>query len=136
MGYDLHIERENGLEISVNEWVDYLDSDCEFKRTDEVTAELEDGTVLTAQIPNSGLWLPESKNVTFMFSEVSGSVIVKNPDESIIEKMIAVSSKLNALVRGDDGETYDLDNLQGAVEKSGNEERDASTKRWWEFWKE
>jgi hypothetical protein len=35
-----------------------------------------------------------------------GEVVVKNPDEPTIAKMIAIAGQLGARVEGDDGETY------------------------------
>src|SRR5690606_27146395 len=40
------------------------------------------------------------------FDHRNGEAVVKNPDDEILAKMIAVAAKLGANVQGDDGEPY------------------------------
>lgn len=63
----------------------------------------------TLRYENRGLALwyrhPSGEKVWFDFRH--GRVVVKNPDEPTIEKMLGVARGLGAHVVGDDGETYD-----------------------------
>jgi len=137
MGYDLTIEKKDGNQkISVDEWKSLVASDLGFKMLDEFSTELPDGEVLRFEAPDSAVWHPEMENVPFLFSHDSGSILVKNPDEATIRKMINVSEKLGAMVLGDDGEVYDKENPLGfPKELDGEIITKTGSRRWWEFWR-
>ena len=107
MGYNLSIQRENeGNKITVEEWKSYLNSDSEFKSIEDYSATLGDGKILTVSTPNAGLWKAVKGEVPFTFSEKCGWITVKNPENWIIEKMISIANKLDAVVLGEEGEKY------------------------------
>lgn len=137
MGYELYIQRpEDAESISVDEWKSLVEIDAEFKAIEEFSSELPDGSFLEAKIPDSASWNPLGDNVPFMFSHPMAAIVVKNPDEDIIKKMIEVAEKLNAEVTGDDGEVYNRENPLGHFPDSEViGEIGAVKKNWWEFWK-
>jgi hypothetical protein len=130
MGYELNIQRENNEnKISINEWADYMNSDSEFESIEEFSADLKNGKVLTVSTPNAGIWESKNGEVPFTFSEEYGWITVKNPDNLIIEKMISIAKKLNAVVVGEEGEEYDEQYLKKGFKGLGS-----ANKKWWEFW--
>jgi hypothetical protein len=54
--------------------------------------------------PYHAEWKVASGNFRLDWSE--GQIYTKNPDETLIDKMVAIASQLNANVQGDDGERY------------------------------
>ncbi|MBD3636000.1 MAG: hypothetical protein HUJ25_01560 [Crocinitomicaceae bacterium] len=123
MGYELNIERNKENLITASEWSDYLTNDPEFEAIEEFTAKSNDGLELSISTPNGGLW---KKEVPFTFNEKWGQITVKNPDDSIIEKMIQISESLNAKVIGEEGEEYDRNYLSAKSEPKPK-------KKWWKF---
>lgn len=98
MGYDLHITRrkswtDKGDDISFAEFVQLVRRDTEFRYPGENGEDCADW-----RSPKSGYesWLCWS----------DGDIYTKNPDPEFIDKMVAVSRMLNAVVQGDDGEVY------------------------------
>lgn len=136
MGYELSIKRENeNLKISKQEWTEYIKSDSEFEPIEEFSAELKDSKVLTVSIPNSGLWKSEKGEVPFTFYEEYGEITVKNPENWIIEKMIFIAEKMDAIVEGEEGEKYDRNYLKDPLLNQLYTEQDFKDKKWWQFWK-
>ncbi|MGN6505181.1 MAG: hypothetical protein ACTHM6_06410 [Tepidisphaeraceae bacterium] len=96
MGYDLHITRkenwsdEEGELITSSEWVGVLDSDPELSRATDTG----DDTLAGALKGETVFWFD------------NGEITCKNPDESIIQKMVQIAERLGANVQGDDGERY------------------------------
>lgn len=74
------------------------------------------GEVLTISTPNAGLWKSKKGEVPFAFSEKNGWITVKNPDNWIIEKMISIAHKLDAVVVGEEGEKYNEQYLENGLE--------------------
>ncbi len=61
----------------------------------------------------------------------AGNIVVKNPDEEIIAKMVEIGYALSAGVQGDEGEWYTADNLSGSEEFT--ERHDEPLKQtWWQ----
>lgn len=96
MGYNLYITRrtcwsDESNDIAEDEWLAYVESDVELCRLPE------NGTYFVAWNagPNES-WLDWS----------NGKIYSKNPDVSMIDKMVSVSRRLDAHVQGDDGEIY------------------------------
>ena len=119
MGYDVHITRkqhwadeEDNATISLAEWLAYVATDPEMRLDDHAEAPVGD-TDTTFGVESEGLsvWLPYSKNGRAgnyaWFSHEDDRVTVKNPDEEILGKMLAVAHALGARVQGDDNEYYD-----------------------------
>ena len=88
MGYELSIQRdENHNKITKEEWLNYINSDSEFENIEELSQIFDNDKVLTVPVPNGGLWKVNDIEVPFTFSEKYGWISVKNPDESVIEKL-------------------------------------------------
>jgi hypothetical protein len=119
MGYDVHITRkqhwadeEEEAIISLAEWEAYVAADPEMRLDNHAEALVRD-TDQTIWVDSEGLsmWLSYSKNGRAgnyaWFSYEGDRVTVKNPDEEILGKMLAIAHALGARVQGDDGEYYD-----------------------------
>lgn len=92
--------------IGEGDWARLVGSDPDLEMTGVAEADTSDGTL---RYENRGLavWRghPSGEKVWFDFRR--GRVVVKNPDEATIEKMLVVAQGLGARVVGDDGETYE-----------------------------
>jgi hypothetical protein len=99
MGYNLHITRgknwyqNHGHEIMPEEWLAVVHDDPEL----EIAG--ENGPYFT-------IWKGKSKYAEPWFDWLKGNVETKNPDEPMIDKMVAIAQRLGAKVQGDDGEVY------------------------------
>lgn len=99
MGYDLHITRAKSRAdnsrhcISSEEWLAYVEKDP------ELTLSLENG-------PYFAKWNGKSECPDPWLDWSDGDIYTKNPDATLIDKMVAIAHELHATVRGDDGETY------------------------------
>lgn len=125
MGYDVHITRkenwfDDGADISVSEWESYIDSDPEMRLDSMAESEIADGEVIRMEANGLAVWIAYSKhgengNMAW-FDYRSGNVVVKNPDDEILNKMISISKYLGAKVQGDEGEIYPLEGAALAAE--------------------
>lgn len=118
MGYDVHITRaESWLDseespIPLEEWLEYVQLDPEMRLDGYAEARLPDGHTLRYENAGLSVWVAYSKHARdgnmawFDFRE--GCVVVKNPDEEILQKMKEIARALGARVQGDDGERYEL----------------------------
>ena len=106
MGYDLQITRGGRAPVGEQEWRSYVAADPEFELTGVAETPTPDG-VLRYENPGLACWSghPGGEQVWFDFRR--GRVVVKNPDEPTIAKMIEVARALGARVEGDDGEVYE-----------------------------
>jgi hypothetical protein len=136
MGYELNIQRKNEQnKINAKEWITYMESDSEFSRIEEFSADLGNNEVLTVPTPNGGLWKSDKGEVPFTFSEKYGEITVKNPENWIIKKMISIAGNLNAVVLGEEGEKYDEEYLSDPFGDPFENENKSNEKKWWQFWK-
>src|SRR5688500_1485787 len=100
MGYDLHITRrkdwsdENDRSISLDEWRSYVESDPELRMDDSLGEHF-------------AVWSGPSAHELPWLGWANGNIDSKNPDQPLIQKMVAVAAALGASVQGDDGERYD-----------------------------
>ena len=100
MGYDLHITRrqdwsdENDRSISLDEWRSYVESDPELRMDDSLGEHF-------------AVWSGPSAHELPWLAWANGNIDSKNPDQPLIQKMVAVAAALGASVQGDDGERYD-----------------------------
>ena len=112
MGYDLHITRakhwtdSESIPITDAEWKTLVASDPQLDLIGAAEAVAPDGIL---RYENAGLarWSGHPTDEEVWFDLRHGRVVVKNPDEPTIAKMVAVATALGARVVGDDGETYD-----------------------------
>ena len=101
MGYDLHITRaafwaENDDDaISHEEWLAIVADDPELTLIGD-----ED-------MPYLARWSGKSVHSEPWLDWFHGNIYSKNPDQSIIQKMVEIANRLQAKVQGEDGEMYD-----------------------------
>ncbi|GDY13303.1 hypothetical protein LBMAG53_21810 [Planctomycetota bacterium] len=134
MGYDIHITRkdewsEDGNDIPLNTWINYCSIDGEMTIVNTAEVDLENKEKLSYSNNGLAIWNKYSKNTDqnkAWFDYQSGNIVVKNPDQEIIDKMIRISKALGAKVQGDDGECYgDPTNNKFTIIKN---------KPWWKIW--
>lgn len=113
MGYDLHISRakdwtdSEANPITEGEWWDLVAADPDLELAGAAETETPDG-VLRYENPGLALWRAHPTDEKVWFDFRNGRVVVKNPDEPSIAKMLEVARELGARVVGDDGETYEV----------------------------
>jgi hypothetical protein len=99
VGYNLHITRARSWalntkhRISAEEWLAYIEKDP------ELSLSREGG-------PYFAKWSGKSKLNEPWLDWHDGNIETKNPDEALIDKMVAIARELGATVQGDDGEIY------------------------------
>ncbi len=147
MGYEVHITRknnwfdDNGPEITIEEWNDYVASDPEMRLDKFAETTLPNEDVLRTEDPGIAVWTAYSGNKEKVnmawFCHFKNYISVKNPDEEILIKMHAIASALGAKVQGDDGEVYDSVGQSNWQELNSNHEstHDIRKKPWWKLWK-
>ena len=99
MGYDVHITRaelwnENDeSRIEEDEWLRLVEADPQLEPD--------------SKNPGYTLWRGPSMYEDPWFRWTRGNISTKNPDRSIMKKMLELAQLLGARVQGDDGEFYD-----------------------------
>ncbi len=140
MAYCIYIQR-HAAKISRDEWVKYIKEDADFELINNFKAELETGHTLVTGIPYAGLW---KKEIPFVYVPESGHICVYSPDINVIEKMITISKKMNAIVIGEEDELYDDEFIKKEKHKPRVNWEDYKNlsiklynpnKKWWQFWK-
>lgn len=116
MGYDLTITRcdpeddQCSANIGLEEWLEYVRSDREFRLDGFAEAKLSGKEVLRMEAEGLAVWIKYSghdeEGNKAWFHYFDGEISVKNPDEEIIQKMCSIAEALQANVYGDDGESY------------------------------
>ncbi|WP_046226990.1 hypothetical protein [Paenibacillus dauci] len=110
MGYNVYITRaanwyENeGTPISLQEWKDYVESDPEFEMMEEIAVSLPNGSMMSYASEGMAMWVSEEEEVLFDYQE--GNIVVKGPEDDVIEKMKHIASRLQAKVQGEENEEY------------------------------
>jgi len=146
MGYDVHITRKNdwldddGEEISISEWKNYISSDPEMRLDGYAEAITPNGT-LRVESEGMAVWLNWSKHekdggMAWM-DHSGGNVISTNPDDEVLKKMFEISLILNAKVQGEECEVYDADGQSNwkELKEEGLRLRKLMDKKWWQLWK-
>jgi hypothetical protein len=108
MGYDIRITRGSENPITLDEWIIYLKDDAEMRLDGFAEARAgADGQLIRLERPGLAAWTghPGGGNVWFMHSPRRG-IVVKNPDDEIIAKMLEIAAALRGRVIGDEGEEY------------------------------
>ncbi len=101
MGYELYITRkkdyfdEEGKDISMDEWHEYVESDP------ELAIDLDVGD-------HFARWSGDNRHGPgeAWFDWFEGYIKTKAPDEKILAKMLNIARAFGAKVQGDDGEVY------------------------------
>jgi len=141
MAYDLHITRkENWFDptpgFTLQDWLDYVDSDPELRHDGFAETTLDDGKVLRVEQKGLCVWTAYSggnkgNDVCWLGWSQSNNIDAKNPDQEIRQKMWSIAQRLGAKIQGDDGELYgsDGDHIPGIAPTSA-----LSMRPWWRFW--
>jgi hypothetical protein len=133
MGYDVHIVRgeewsEPDEAIGLDEWAavvaGYPDMEVTGSAETEVPAPPAKRTLgrlgrrgpaappQVLRIEQEGLaeWSGHPSGDTVWFCpDGEGCIVVRNPDEAVLARMVELAQRLGARVQGDDGEFYDED---------------------------
>lgn len=154
MGYELCITRkenwfdEDGPLISLDEWLAYVEGDPEMRFDGFAEAKLPDGSILRIEGEGLSVWTAYSGHEVdgnmAWFDYRGDSILVKNPDEEIIGKMVRIGRALGAKVQGDEGEVYAEDGSSNWEElrnqappkrpQSEHVGEPSQKKPWWKFW--
>ena len=110
IGYEVYITRkeyhfdEDGPEISLTEWIDFVTNHPEFRMDGFAEAETPEGEILRIEADGLAVWEKYSKSkrggnqAWFLYFE--GSVSVKNPDRELLSKMYEMAQQFSAKVQG------------------------------------
>ena len=143
MGYELHITRkehwfdDEGLEISLSEWLKAIESDPELRFDGFAEARLPSDHILRVDDPSMAVWIknPDHNRNSDMawIWRSNGNIEAKNPDNATRKKMWQIAQIFGAKLQGDEGECYDS---CGAVETLQPDTffESSKIKKWWHFW--
>lgn len=146
MGYDLHIVRnedgwdaEKGGGISLAEWSSLLAADDTMREDGFAEVNLPDGSTLRTESEGLAVWTHypgnEDGGNQAWFDFRDGAIVVKNPDQDILIKMLEIAGRLDAKVIGDEGEQYESPSDHGVPTRGAMQEMlSAQPKPWWKFW--
>lgn len=99
------------LRVSLKEWNELLSNDPDMRLDNFAEATTTNGETIIIESDGLSVWTKYSGNGLHenyaWFSYSQGNIIVKNPDNEILNKMIDLAVKLNAKVQGDDGAIYE-----------------------------
>jgi hypothetical protein len=116
MGYDVHITRADDwlnaeeTPISLAEWQRCVDDDPDLRLDNRAVGTVGGQPAVVYENDGLAVWTaysghdPNGNMAWFDYRE--GRIVVKNPDDEILEKMKAIAARLGAKVLGDDGESY------------------------------
>ena len=142
MAYDVQITRnpewwneEPGGGISLSEWRSYLEIDESMQLVGSVETTSTDSSRVRYENEGLAVWIDHSGHnngeARAYFDHRSGRVVVKNPDEEVLQKMHAIAVQLVARVFGEEGEEYDEN---GVVKASLADQSGEHKKPWWKLW--
>ena len=116
MGYDLHIIRSKDWAdsdeqpITLDEWLALIRDDPEMRVDGFAEAATPEGETVRVESRGLAVWTAYSGNELrgnmAWFDHWRGTIVVKNPDDEIIDKMKRLANKLSARVVRDEGEEY------------------------------
>jgi hypothetical protein len=149
MGYDLHITRQenyyddnDAYKIQLDEWKELVANDPDMQLDGFADAPLKNSGTLRLESEGLAVWTKYSgdgmsgNHAWFLYDE--GNIVVKNPDEEIIGKMLEIAERLNAKVQGDDDEVYKRaeDNriVYRRAEETYLDEPRRRNRPWWKLW--
>ena len=146
MGYELHIVRneecwdgETGGGISLAEWSSLVDADNTMRMDGFAKVDLPDRSALRTESEGLAVWTEYAGNeeggnqAWFSFHE--NAIVVKNPDQDILTKMLEIAAELDAKVIGDDGEQYKSPTDHGTLTREAMLKMlSGQRKPWWKFW--
>lgn len=112
MGYDLHIIRgenwwEQKVEIPTAEWLAEVEACPDLRLDGFVEAATPEGASVRYENPSLATWLGHPSGAPVPLDFCEGEVVVKNPDDSTIDRLKVLATRLGARVQGDEGEFYE-----------------------------
>jgi len=157
MGYDVYITRQKQWTdaevsnfISLEEWKAIVDSDPEMRLDNFAETVSNNGETIRIEREGLSVWtiFPgdgiDGNHAWFDFYK--GNIVVKNPTDEIIEKMISLATLLQAEVVGDDGGYYLWkeerkqealeENIEAVKEELIIPSEKKEKKAWWKIWRE
>lgn len=157
MGYNVYITRQKHWAdseasnfITLEEWTSIVSSDPEMRLDNYAETVSNNGEIIRIEREGLTVWTGfpddgiDGNHAWFDF--FNDNIVVKNPTDEIIEKMISLASLLKAEVVGDDGGYYLWKDERNEVEEEeikeiAKEETIATShkkekKAWWKFWQE
>lgn len=148
MGYEVHITRQenwfdedDSREISFYEWTQILAHDNEMRLDNFAEATTTSGETIRVESEGLSVWTKYSgnglNNNYAWFDYSRGSIVCKNPDDEIINKMLDIAERLNAKVQGDEGEIYERsanNKISYKHTTENNHNQTDNKKPWWKFW--
>lgn len=146
MGYDIHIVRnddfwdeEIGGGISLDEWSSYVAQDNTMRMDGTAEVDLPNESKLIIESEGLAVWTAYAANEVggnqAWFGFHNNAIVVKNPDQQILAKMLEIAASLNAKVLGDEGEQYEFPNDHGVPKHEVMQELlTEPTRPWWKFW--
>jgi len=115
VSYAVHIVRAdpciaNKFEpIPLTAWLEYVASDHEMRLKGKAIFKSPKGEVIEINAPGLAEWIDPHDGSRAVFDHSRGRVSVGNPSRAALTKMFQIAEKLNAIVRGDEGEHYDAE---------------------------
>ena len=103
MGYDVHITRKSkwhgeGPDITLDEWLGYIASDASMRLDGYAEATTTAGDVLRIEDPSMAVWTGYTGHgrdgSMAWFWHSRGSIVVKNPDPEILDKMVCIAQSV------------------------------------------
>ncbi|MDQ8735781.1 hypothetical protein [Paenibacillus sp. LHD-38] len=107
MSYDIHITRADhwtestNKPIAMEELKNYFSGKSEFEYSKEFSITGPFSMTISGEF---FIWSNEDVKVPFRYSE--GMITISHADDEVIDKMKEVAAELNAIVQGEEGETY------------------------------
>jgi len=145
MGVELHITRkenwydeEPAQDILLAEWLQYVSEDPEFRLDNYAQVDVPNKGILRVEEEGIAVWTAYSgegvgQNHAW-FTYWRGCVIVKNPGQEIINKMVAVAEALGAKVQDDEGTVYEKEAYLDRQGKDVSVLAHGAKKKWWRLW--
>ena len=148
MGYDIHITRQenwfdedDNRNISIDEWKALVTSDPEMRLDNFAEVTTPPGDTLRVENDGLSVWTKYSgdglKGNHAWFDYRKGTIVVKNPDDEILNKMLDIANKLKAKVQGDESEIYERSSNNKITSRHTDGDKDNKSKiekPWWKFW--
>lgn len=149
MGYDLHITRQENrgdemeeYKIQLTEWKELVANDPEMRLDGFAEVTIKDDGILRTESEGLAVWTKYSGDGAggghAWFDYYRGNIVVKDPDEEIIGKMLEIGERLKAKVQGDEEEVYKRaeDNriVYRHAEETYLDEPKKKNKPWWKLW--
>jgi hypothetical protein len=114
VGYNVYVARrhnwydDDGPQIAAEEWRQLVDADPDLAMVGFAEASV-DNAVLRYESPFLAQMVtrPDVQTAGAWLDLEDGMIVVKNPDDTLLAKMVQIAEALGARVQGEEGEYYD-----------------------------